>query len=167
MTQSIIVRPCKKDENFSEISNLYLKTWKSAYKDLLPQKLLAQLNDNTWSPQKRWQNTFVAENNSKKIIGACSFGPARSDIFPNYGELYSLYIDPEYQHIGTGSRLRKLALDKLQQSGYQFAFLWVLYNNMPAIKFYGKMGFKTIGKIRVDKSKLGETKEKAMRIYLK
>lgn len=167
MTQSITIRPCKKDENFSEISKLYLKTWKSAYKDLLPQKLLAQLNETTWAPQKRWQNTLIAENNSKKLIGVCSFGPARSDIFPNYGEIYSLYIDPEYQYIGAGSHLIKQALSTLQQSGYHSVFLWVLYNNMPAINFYRKMGFRIIGKPRIDKSKLGETKEKAMNIFLK
>jgi len=167
MTKSITIRPCKKNENFSEISKLYLKTWKSAYKDLLPPKLLAQLNENTWSPQKRWQNTLIAENNSKKIIGVCSFGPTRSDMFSNYGEIYSIYIDSEYQRIGTGSQLLKQALNKLQQSGYHSVFLWVLYNNMPAIRFYRKIGFKTIGKPRIDKSKLGEIKEKAMSICLK
>ncbi|MDN6032910.1 Mycothiol acetyltransferase [Lactobacillus helveticus] len=167
MTKSTIIRSCKKDENFSEISKLYLKTWKSAYKDLLPQKLLSQLNEKTWSPQKRWQNTLIAENSSNKIIGVCSFGPTRSDMFSNFGEIYSIYIDSEYQHIGIGSQLLKQALDKLIQGGYHSVFLWVIYNNMPAIKFYKKMGFKTIGKTRIDKSKLGETKERAMSIYLK
>ncbi|GBG93547.1 GNAT family acetyltransferase [Ligilactobacillus salitolerans] len=167
MAQIITIRPCTEGEDFSAISKLYLKTWKSAYQGLLPQKLLDQLNENTWSPQDRWQNTLIAENASQKIIGVCSYGPARSAVFPNYGEIYSLYIDPEYQQIGTGSQLLKRALHILQQGGYHSVFLWVLYNNMPAIKFYQKMGFKTIGEPRIDKSKLGETKEKAMRIDLK
>lgn len=167
MTKNTTIRPCKKDENFSEISKLYLKTWKSAYKDLLPQKLLVQLNEKTWSPQKRWQNTLIAENSSNRIIGVCSFVPTRSDMFSNFGEIYSIYIDSAYQHMGTGSQLLKQALDKLKQNGYHSVFLWVLYNNIPAIRFYRKMGFKTIGKTRIDKSKLGEIKESAMSIYLK
>lgn len=166
MTKSITIRPCRKNENFSEISKLYLKTWKSAYKNLLPQKLLTQLNEHTWSPQKRWQNTLIAENDLK-IIGVCSFGPSRSDMFSNYGEVYSIYIDPENQHIGAGSQLLKQALNDLRQHGYHSVFLWVLYNNMPAICFYEKMRFKTIGNPRIDKSKLGEIKEQAMSIYLK
>lgn len=162
MSRNITIRPCKRNENFLSISKLYLRVWKTAYKSLLSQKFLSKLNEGSWKPQKRWKNTMIAENKKKEIVGVCSFGPTRFKRFPKYGEIYSLYVDKDYQDIGVGSKLIKQSLKKLKRDKYKSFFVWVIYNNSPAINFYKKVGFKDPHIYRVDHSKFGDVKEMIM-----
>lgn len=160
------IRACKPDDDFLAISKLYLKVWKDAYSDLLPRKTLAHLNEELWQPQKRWENTFLAKANGQEIIGVCTFGPSRSSMFLNEGEIYSLYVDPKYQGLGIGTELIKTALNQLLDKKYYSAFLWVIYNNESAKKFYEKIGFNVLKHQRLDHSKIGDIKEIPMKKIL-
>ncbi|PMD72208.1 hypothetical protein [Companilactobacillus nuruki] len=71
--------------NFEEIKDLYYKTWTYSYIDLIPQLFLDQLNKDIWHPEKRIDNTLIARV-SGKIVGVCSYGPARRIKYQGFGK---------------------------------------------------------------------------------
>ncbi|TPR23157.1 GNAT family N-acetyltransferase [Apilactobacillus timberlakei] len=145
MYSDTVIRQCKKDDNFMDISKLYLKTWQTAYKNILPKSLLDKMNLETWKPKKRWKDTIIATKDNK-IVGVCSFGKIRHSNDCKFGEIYPLYIDPEQQKLGIGKRIINKAIKDLIKSNYEKILLWVIYNNYSAINFYKKMGLSQIEK---------------------
>lgn len=129
-----------KDFNFQKISNLYYQTWQYAYVGIVPQALLDNLRVDIWHPETRWNNTLVALNGDK-VVGVCSFGPARRKKYQGFGEIYTLYILPEYQHQGIGQKLFTAALENLAKKFNDF-YLIVLKKNLIAQAFYEMFGFE-------------------------
>ncbi|WP_262344306.1 GNAT family N-acetyltransferase [Lactiplantibacillus plantarum] len=90
------------DSDFGKIRQLYYETWQSAYRDLMPASYLQQLTPATWRPERRWQNMLLAMTADGEVVGVCTFGPARHANYEGWGELYSLYVHPNYHHHGIG-----------------------------------------------------------------
>ena len=65
--------------------------------------------------------------------------------FPDYGELVSLYLLPEYMGRGMGSVLLDASLKALSDAGFTNVLLWVLEDNLRAHKFYERSGFINSG----------------------
>lgn len=61
------------------------------------------------------------------------------------GEVYALYVAPEWWSTGAGRSLMTAALAALSQGGYQRAVLWVLAGNARARRFYEHAGFTADG----------------------
>lgn len=139
MNYQIIKTNQKSD--FESIKDLYFKTWTYSYIGLVPQGFLDNLNKNIWHPEKRFNNTLIAVTPDQKIIGVVSFGPARQHKYDGYGEVYSLYVLPKYQHQGVGKSLFQAALDILKQQ-FEEIYLIVLRDNLIAQAFYEMFGFE-------------------------
>ena len=135
----ITIKPATETEDWPAIRQLYFDTWQAAYRDLLPEAYLQQLTPATWQPQKRWQHTILAFSNTTPI-GIVTAGPARDEHFATFGELYSLYVHPDCQHQGLGSRLLQAGLQLIDT--YPHQYLKVLANNAPAQQLYARAGFR-------------------------
>lgn len=61
------------------------------------------------------------------------------------GEVYALYVAPDWWSTGTGRSLMTVALAALSQGGYRRAVLWVLAGNARARRFYERAGFTADG----------------------
>ena len=59
---------------------------------------------------------------------------------PFKGEIYELYLRPEYQGLGFGRQLFRGARDQLGAFGYKSHAVRVLSENGPACDFYAAMG---------------------------
>lgn len=138
--ESIEIRHAHKNENFGAIRQVYYQTWLATYRTQLPNSILKKLTPTTWHPEQRWQDMQLAFNNEGKIVGVCTYGPARLASFSSWGEIYSIYVLPDYQHLGIGSKLIDQALEAMS-SKYQHIYLEVLYSNTIAKPFYLTMGF--------------------------
>jgi GNAT superfamily N-acetyltransferase len=57
------------------------------------------------------------------------------------GEVYALYVIPDWWSTGTGRSLMSCAVATLSDAGYQRAVLWVLEANDRARRFYEKAGW--------------------------
>jgi len=144
-----------KNTNFDAIKKLYYQTWQYSYQGLVPEKLLNSLDENdTWHPEKRMNNTLIAVTTTGEIIGVCSYGPARKEAYAGYGEIYSLYVLPKWQHQGIGQKLFQAALDTLT-TRFPKLYLLVLQNNLFAQAFYEWFGFKETNQLITDQTKLG------------
>jgi GNAT superfamily N-acetyltransferase len=61
------------------------------------------------------------------------------------GEVYALYVSPDWWSTGTGRSLMAAALTALSEAGYRRAVLWVLAGNDRARRFYERAGFTADG----------------------
>ncbi|MCW2934009.1 MAG: acetyltransferase [Actinomycetia bacterium] len=119
----------------------------------------------------RWRRTMVAVPDSDPaVVGYASFGPERSlqafsPITPRasapaatgqppaapglteaglagqVGEVYALYVTPDWWSTGTGRSLMSCAVAALTDGGYGRAVLWVLAANARARQFYETAGW--------------------------
>jgi len=139
------------------IAEVHVKTWQHAYKGQISETYLADLSiekrESKWidiftkaDPEKA---NFIAEVDGG-IIGFCSVGSTReTDPVDKSGELYAIYIDPEFAGKGVGSSLMKEGLFFLKEKGYTKATLWVLETNIATREFYEKKGWKQEGESKV------------------
>lgn len=94
----------------------------------------------------RW--TIATKDGS--VIGFISFGASRDEDSPDHGEVYGLYVDPDYWHQGVGHALMEIAQQDLLQMGFSSANLWVLVGNSRAMMFYEREAWLPDGLSRVE-----------------
>jgi GNAT superfamily N-acetyltransferase len=97
---------------------------------------------------------------SSDVVGYASYGPeleVLSSAWPYpvssagaagiVGELYALYVHPDWWSTGTGHVLMSRVLSRLTLSGYGEVTLWVLEKNTRARRFYERVGFAQDGAV--------------------
>jgi GNAT superfamily N-acetyltransferase len=124
-----------------EIARVHVTVWRSAYRGLMPDDLLASLSIEQRT--ERWEQTipydpvgtFVAIAKGK-LVGFSSAGANRSEEGDTVGELYTIYVLEEVAGNGIGTRLLSAAETWMTERGYTDALLWVLAANTNARSFY-------------------------------
>ena len=144
------------------IGRVHVETWQATYAGLLPDGLLAGMSDVRqaayWSsllgnPQEA-RGVFVADEPSMGVVGFGSCGPVRDPPEgldgreTRVGEVYTLYVEPDFQNQGLGRRLLDALFRQLSADGCDAAILWMLADN-PSRFFYEGMGGELVGQ-RVD-----------------
>lgn len=156
--ENVVIRNAKVADA-SGIATVHVKTWQCAYRGQIPDSYLNGLSiekrTETWKVQlenpKEGTHTFVAENN-KTIIGWCTAGKSRDeDASGKTGEVYGIYIAPNFIGKGIGAKLMSRALETLRKDGFENATLWVLTTNDNSKKFYEKKGWQVEGKTKIEK----------------
>ena len=124
------------------ISRIYEASWRSAYRGILPQDYLDSIPAGYWVPylEQAGRNVLVMEEDGQ-LIGTASYCASRDPSLPEYGEVVSIYLLPDWQGMGYGRLLLDAAIAELAALGYQDVFLWVLEENHRARRFYEKAGF--------------------------
>ncbi|MEW4414551.1 GNAT family N-acetyltransferase [Clostridium sp. AN503] len=125
-----------------EISKIYEESWKYAYKGIIPQDNLDSIPKGRWSTNldnPNWKTLICIDDG--KIVGTSSFCKSRFKQFPDWGEIISIYLLPNYMGKGYGKTLMKSTLSELKRLGYKNIFLWVLEENIRARHFYEQFGF--------------------------
>ena len=131
-------------DDISAIAKVHVDTSKVTYQGIIPDKLLA--NQSYAKRQSSWEkilnradhnNSFiyVAENESKEIIGFVNGGLERENNLEYTGEVYAIYVLPNYQKKGVGRNLWQTAIEKLNRMGINSLLVWVLADNS-ACQFY-------------------------------
>jgi ribosomal protein S18 acetylase RimI-like enzyme len=145
----------------AEIGRVYVETWQSTYAGILPDSLLAQMSD---VRQAAWwsraiadpgeaRGIFVADDSEMGVVGFGSCGRARqvpdglNGTETRIGEVYTLYVEPDFQNQGLGRRLLDAMFRQLHADGYDTAVLWMLADN-PNRFFYEGMGGELVGSQR-------------------
>ncbi len=75
-----------------------------------------------------------------ETAGYVSFGSCRNIDWKCEGEIYELYLRPEYQGVGLGRQLFEAAKNALATFGYHSLAVRVLTANNSACSFYEHMG---------------------------
>jgi ribosomal protein S18 acetylase RimI-like enzyme len=155
-----IRRAAKRDA--AAIARVHVETWQAAYAGLLPDSLLAGMSD---VRQSAWwsrlladpgeaRGVFVADDEERGVVGFGSCGPVRdppeglNGTEVRVGEVYTLYVEPDFQNLGLGRRLLDALFRQLRADGHDTAVLWMLAAN-PTRFFYEGLGGVRVGD-RVD-----------------
>jgi GNAT superfamily N-acetyltransferase len=145
----------------ADIGRVHVETWQSSYAGLLPDKTLAQMSD---VRQSAWwtrvlgdpaeaRGVFVADDEAMGIVGFGSCGPVReppdglNGTEARVGEVYTLYVESDFQNHGLGRRLLDALFRQLHADGCDTAVLWMLADN-PTRFFYEGMGGEIVGNRR-------------------
>lgn len=130
------------------IAEVHVASWRRAYAGILPAPYLASLSIR--ERELRWQHdlsehhtetVFVARL-SEQVIGFGVVGPCRDTDAPaDRGELWAIYVSPDYWRHGVGRQLWLAGLCRLRADRYRTATAWVLAGNQRAINFYTHAGF--------------------------
>jgi ribosomal protein S18 acetylase RimI-like enzyme len=130
----------------------HVRAWRWAYRGVLPQKLLDDLDEGAravmWRGAVGDDATRVwAARENGEIVGLCAAGPARGDA--NAGEIYAIYLDEHAAGRGDGKRMLDVALADLRRR-FKLVVLWVLGANERARAFYERNGFAHDGATKVE-----------------
>jgi ribosomal protein S18 acetylase RimI-like enzyme len=145
----------------SAIGRVHVETWQSAYAGLLPEKTLVQMSDvrqSAWwsralADPAEARGVFVADDEEMGVVGFGSCGPVReppdglNGTETRVGEVYTLYVEPDFQNFGLGRRLLDALFRQLHADGCDCAVLWMLADN-PTRFFYEGMGGEIVGSRR-------------------
>ncbi len=142
------LRKTKKDDSFEGIAQIYVESWRWAYQNIVPDSFLAELTPAPWASllQDETFDSFVLLDHAR-YIGAASFCSARDATLPDWGEIVSLYLLPDYAERGLGALLLDQTLSAMKDQGFEHIYLWVLEENYRARRFYEKHGFVNSGDV--------------------
>lgn len=130
------------------IADIHVRTWQSAYRELLPDDALDAMTPEQRRPM--WERllaalpvghgVLVAEIDGT-VVGFCSFGPRGEAATSDELELFTIYVNPAAQRAGVGTALLHEAEAAMRNAGARTASLWVLDGNEQAQRFYQKHGW--------------------------
>jgi ribosomal protein S18 acetylase RimI-like enzyme len=144
---TVDIRPAS-SRDAHQIADVHAAAWRNAYEGLIPHKSLQSMIGRRHAG---WWQRAIARGTSVMVIdmggliaGYCTFGLNRARALPQEGEIYELYIRPEYQGIGLGTMLFDAAQASLKNHGCDGLVVWALEDNAMAIRFYEGHGGRDI-----------------------
>ena len=151
------IRRAKRDDA-AAIGRIHVETWQAAYAGILPDAMLVGMSD---VRQSAWwarlladpgeaRGVYVADDPEMGVVGFGSCGPVRD--MPEgldgrevrVGEVYTLYVEPDFQNQGLGRRLLDALFRQLRADRCDTAVLWMLAEN-PTRFFYEGLGGERVG----------------------
>ena len=149
------------DKDISKIARVHVDTWRTTYRGILSDDVLGNLSygkrKNSWhrifnNALKDVNFTYVAEDESGRIVGFANGGMEREDNPFYKGELNAIYILESHQQKGIGHELVRVVAERLSQMEIYSMLTWVLANN-PACRFYEKLGGKKVDRKEIERGK--------------
>jgi ribosomal protein S18 acetylase RimI-like enzyme len=130
------------------LARVHVDSWRAAYGELVPDSSLQRFTYE-WREECFQQSlatnageTYLIEVD-EEVVGFLTLGAARDPDLDTSrtGEIWGIYILPNYWRKGIGKRLAEEAERILKSMGYEDAAFWVLEANQQARRFYEAMGF--------------------------
>jgi GNAT superfamily N-acetyltransferase len=157
------IRPAEPSDA-AEIARLQLDTWRTAYADLLPEAVLAELDPG--EAELTWRQTieqgpaqvFVAFE-SEWLVGFCAAGPAPEDETASadgspakdsatVALVSTLLVEPRWGRRGHGARLLAEAGKAMLAAGSKRGITWVPENDKASLGLYERAGWVPDGTVR-------------------
>ena len=149
---SFRIREAHQDD-FEGIAKVRVDTWRVAYKGIVPDDFLESLSyqriaerwrEVFWEDKSPGMAVFVAENEREDIVGIAVCGPEQSQDPVYRGEIYILYVLPQYQRQGIGHALVAACVQHLvQQLAAETLLIWTIAES-PYRRFYESLGGKVV-----------------------
>jgi GNAT superfamily N-acetyltransferase len=150
------VRPARADEA-DEIARIQLSTWRTAYRRMLPRRVLDDL-DPGWLAD-RWREAVekppsprhrvlvaVEQAQSSYLVGFAAVGPAdEEEAGPEVAAFTELLVEPRWGRRGHGSRLLAAAVDLWRSDGFSTALAWVYEQDAASLAFLTSAGWEPDG----------------------
>ena len=140
----IIIKKMETDEEIKGKAFVHWRAWHEAYAGLINAEYLGKLTlEKCKEIAYRWRDNILVALDGGRVVGFAGYGECSRDD-PDAGELFALYVLPEYWGKGAAQKLADAAMQML--SARSRIGLWVLKENKRAIRFYEKNGFAPDGR---------------------
>lgn len=130
------------------IAEVHRQAWQGAYSGIIPHRalgaMLGRRGGEWWANAVRRAASILVLDVDGAVAGYATVGRNRSRDLPQKGEIYELYIKPEYQGVGFGTRLFAAARQKLKSHGLKGLVVWALEENSGALAFYAGAGGRDV-----------------------
>lgn len=152
---AIVVREAR-PADLTAVAAVFLACWRDSYPSVLPPDVVGMYDEDAalalWRPAlccpRADAVVLVAEQTGRGILGIIRIG--KDPDAPRTGHVFSLYVRPEAQGLGVGTRLLAVADDRFRDEGAHEATLWVFEANSAARRFYSSLGWRPDGAKRVE-----------------
>lgn len=137
------------------VAQVHVRSWRESFAGIVPQAFLDKMSVERRAEAFRGRfsdesyRMFVAEVAGRGVVGFADFGEAREMIAGYEGELYAIYLLPEFQRKGIGAGLFKRGVEFLIASGWSSMYLLALAAS-PYKSFYERMGGRVIGRKQIE-----------------
>jgi len=139
-----------KASDAAAVADTHDEAWRGAYQGVIPgvelEKLVTRRGADWWDSAIRKGSRIAILAFGDKVAGYANYGRNRARSLYYDGEIYELYLRPEYQGLGFGRRLFSSARRDLAQSGLKSLVIWALSDNDPAVEFYKALGGKAVAR---------------------
>lgn len=139
-----------KPADAADLAAAHDESWRTAYRGIIPgcelEKLISRRGPSWWENAIRKGSRISLLVFGDKIAGYTNYGRNRARSLSYDGEIYELYLRPEFQGLGLGRRLFTAARRDLAQSGLKTLVVWALSDNDPAVEFYRALGGRAIAR---------------------
>ena len=130
------------------IAEVHQAAWRGAYAGIIPHRALTSMigrrGPQWWSHAIKRATTILIVEIGGKVAGYATIGRNRARELSQQGEIYELYLKPECQGIGLGTRLFAAARARLTAHGMKGLVVWALEDNRGALDFYAGAGGRDI-----------------------
>ncbi len=137
-------------DDASAVAATHDDAWRTAYQGIIPgrelDRLIRRRGPEWWDGAIRKGSRISVLVFGETMAGYANYGRNRARSLCYDGEIYELYLRPEFQGLGFGRRLFTAAHRDLASSGLKSLVVWALSDNEPAIGFYQALGGQPIAR---------------------
>ncbi len=150
MSTTLIEVRRAKASDASAIAATHDEAWRAAYQGIIPgpelDKLINRRGAHWWDSAIRKGSRISILAFGDMVAGYANYGRNRARSLYYDGEVYELYLRPEFQGLGFGRKLFTSVRRDLAQRGLQSMVVWALSDNSPAVEFYRALGGKAVAR---------------------
>lgn len=135
-------------EHSHQLGIIHSESFRKAYKGIIPdthlQGFTAERREQRFikAISERTENTFILLLEDEFGVGFITIGENRDDdLDDTYGEIWGVYLHPDYWRKGYGRKLVEFGIRDLTKLSFRKITLWVLEDNQNTRAFYEKIGF--------------------------
>lgn len=126
------------------LAAVFDSAWREAYQGVIPgvalSRFIAKRGPNAWRGMIGRGRGLAAMESDGKIVAYAAYGRARDRTLGAEGEVDELYVLPEYQGLGLGTRMFRAVRNDLTDHGLTRVGVWALADNERARAFYEGLG---------------------------
>ena len=132
----------------ADIARVHVTTWQVCYRGIMPDEFLDRLSAEPRAAM--WRKVLSSSGHmlivcrvDRRTVGFAAYGPTRDgDEDPAaVGEIYAIYVLPDYWRTGCGHLLWQRVAKELISARFREVTLWVIEANIRAREFYQREGF--------------------------
>ncbi len=137
-------------EDAQAVAATHDDAWRTAYQGIIPgrelHRMIRRRGPEWWYGAIRKGSRISVLVFGETKAGYANYGRNRARSLYYDGEIYEIYLRPEFQGLGFGRRLFTAARRDLAQSGMKSLVVWALADNEPAVAFYQALGGRPIAR---------------------
>ncbi len=148
MVETVIAIRAARAGDEAGVAAVHDASWREAYQGVIPgaalERMVQRRGPAWWRRAIRGGTRLLVIEYRDAIIGYASVGRSRVPSLGCRGEIFELYLSPEYQGVGFGRRLFDSARKDLAAFGCPDFVVWALADNVRAMAFYARLGGRMV-----------------------